>query len=408
MSLINENRLRNYPRIIAVVFTAVYGINALFRQGWNGGIGGLISFDFLTFYAIGRIYWSDIDKLYDVLNLFSVEQEIFLPTSLGGGGNIFSYPPYVALASSLFTLIPYNWAYYFWTLSSITFIALAVFLLSRYLVHPELIKDGLSYFQLLIISVSFFPVVWGLNLGQNHGLTLLLITGIIVFSFQEKWILAGISAGILSYKPHFALGFLIIWLVWRKYRALASFSFVAAIWFLSVIFTSGFEPYRSYINALPMLVELPYGVGRFLELSLFALIATILPRSALPVILLFNQILLVLSSMALAWVAYRLRDRPMDKRIPAFILALLYPFFVAPHILIHDMVILIPFFILWSQLSHSKDVLYAAIMVYFGSLFFIFITYPTQIALLALIPMGLLIVLFRDGSLISEKNPTHN
>jgi len=280
MSLINENRLRNYPRIIAVVFTAVYGINALFRQGWNGGIGGLISFDFLTFYAIGRIYWSDIDKLYDVLNLFSVEQEIFLPTSLGGGGNIFSYPPYVALASSLFTLIPYNWAYYFWTLSSITFIALAVFLLSRYLVHPELIKDGLSYFQLLIISVSFFPVVWGLNLGQNHGLTLLLITGIIVFSFQEKWILAGISAGILSYKPHFALGFLIIWLVWRKYRALASFSFVAAIWFLSVIFTSGFEPYRSYINALPMLVELPYGVGRFLELSLFALIATILPRSA--------------------------------------------------------------------------------------------------------------------------------
>jgi len=112
--------------------------------------------------------------------------------------------------------------------------------------------------------------------------------------------------------------------------------------------------------------------------------------------------------MALAWVAYRLRDRPMDKRIPAFILALLYPFFVAPHILIHDMVILIPFFILWSQLSHSKDVLYAAIMVYFGSLFFIFITYPTQIALLALIPMGLLIVLFRDGSLISEKNPTHN
>ncbi len=407
MSLINQERLKNYPRIIAIVLWVILFINTIFRHGWNGGIGGLISFDFLTFYAIGKVYWSDIDKLYDMLNLFSVEQEIFLPTSLGGGGNIFSYPPYDALASSLFTLIPYDWAFYLWTLSSVIFITTALFLLWRYLVHSELVQSGLTYAQLMVIAFSFFPLVFGLNLGQNHGLTLLLITGIIVFSFEEKWILAGISAGILSYKPHFALGFLIIWLVWRKYKALAAFSFIAAIWFLSVILTNGFEPYRSYINALPMLVELPYGVGRFLELSLFALIATILSRSALPFILLFNQILLVLSSMSLAWVAYRFRDRPMDARIPAFILALLYPFFVAPHILIHDMVVLIPFFLLWSQLSYSKHVLYAAIVVYFGSLFFIFITYPTQIALLALIPIGLLIVLLREGSLISEKNPTH-
>jgi len=408
MSFINQERLKNYPRIIAVVFTAVYGINVVFRQGWNGGVGGLISFDFLTFYAIGKIFWTDITKLYDWHTLFRVEQEIFLPTSLHGGGNIFSYPPYVALASSLFTLIPYDWAFYLWTLSNVIFITAALFLLWRYLVHPELVKSGLTYTQLMVIAFSFFPLVFGLNLGQNHGLTLLLITGIIVFSLKEKWILAGILAGILSYKPHFALGFLIIWLVWRKYKALAAFSFVAAVWFLSVIFTYGFEPYRSYINALPMLVELPYGVGRFLEISLFALITTILPKTVLPIILLFNQILLLLSSVALAWVAYQLRDRPMNERIPAFILAVLYPFFVAPHILIHDMVVLIPFFLLWSQLSHSKYVLYAAIVVYFGSLFLIFITYPTKIALLALIPLGLLIVLLRDGSLISEKNPTNN
>jgi len=408
MNFINQKRLTYYPRLIAIVYWAIFIINAILRRGWKGGIGGLISFDFLTFYAIGKIYWSDVDNLYNFATQFRVEQEIYLPTSLGSGGNIFSYPPYVAVISGILNFFPYDLAYLTWTLLSLIFISIAVLWLVRDLVHPELVNAGLSYPQMLVVTFSFFPVIFGLNLGQNHGLTFLLVTGIIVLSLKEKWYIAGFFGGLLAYKPHLVLGFLIIWLVWRKYKAIVAFLLVAAAWFFSVILTQGFQPYLDYLNILPQLAELPYGVGRFVELSLFALIATILPRDALNGILIFNQLMLIACSIGLAWIAYRLRDRPMDERLPAFILSLLYPFFVAPHILIHDMVVLLPFFLLWSQLSHSKHVLYAAIVVYFGSLFFIFITYPTEIALLALIPIGLLIVLIRDGSLISERNHTHN
>ena len=88
MRFVNQKRLTYYPRLIAIVLWTIFLLNFFLRKGWKGGIGGLISFDFLAFYAIGRIYWSDIDKLYDVLNLFRVEQEIFLPTSLSGAGGL--------------------------------------------------------------------------------------------------------------------------------------------------------------------------------------------------------------------------------------------------------------------------------------------------------------------------------
>jgi len=49
MSFINQERLKNYPRIIAIVIWVIFFINTIFRQGWVGRIGSHISFDFRHF-----------------------------------------------------------------------------------------------------------------------------------------------------------------------------------------------------------------------------------------------------------------------------------------------------------------------------------------------------------------------
>ena len=63
--IISDKRLKVYPRIIAMVFIIVFLTNNLSRECWRGGIGGYISYDFLTYYAIGKIFWSEAANLDD-------------------------------------------------------------------------------------------------------------------------------------------------------------------------------------------------------------------------------------------------------------------------------------------------------------------------------------------------------
>ena len=72
-------------------------------------------------------------------------------------------------------------------------------------------------------------------------------------------------------------------------------------------------------------------------------------------------------------------------------LALLYPFFATPYVLLHDLLILVPVFLL---LSADREVagrlLYAAIFTYFGALVLLLLGQRLNVALFVLIPAGLL------------------
>lgn len=397
MSFFNQRRLIIYPRIIAAVFAGFFIINAASRQGWKGGIGTLIGFDFLTLYAIGEIYLNDIEHLYDIPALYRVEQEIYTPTDLGGGGNIFPYPPYVASISSILTTLKFEWAFWLWTLFSILLTIVAVYWMQKYLVRKDLADAGITFFQLSIIIFSFFPYIFGLNLGQNHAISLFLLTGIIVFTLKEKWYLAGIFLGFLIYKPHYVIGFVLLWVVWRKYKALASFSVIAIVWVMTVVIDYGFHPFMAYIRALPTLMNITYGVSRFEEVTLFALVSTMFPPSASATIIKFSFFLIFIFVGALVFAGLKSRTLPITSRIPALIFALLLPFFIAPHVLAHDMVILLLVLLLWTQITLSQRPLYMAIIIYIGSFLLLFITYPTGIALLAIIPIALLILILFDS-----------
>ena len=219
--LINERRLRVYPRLVLLAVCVVQVFNVIFRQGWRGGLGQIIGIDFIILYASGSLYRTDIVHLYDFPTQMAVERWLIRPTVLPGSGP-FINPPFVALGYSVFTHLPLVWAFLLWSVLTLLFLFLAADLSVRYLTPPWLVRAGLTRSRLIIVLLSFLPFFEGFQAGQNHGLTLLLATGITVASLSGRWYLAGLSAGFLLYKPQFVLGFLIVWLIWREYKALAS------------------------------------------------------------------------------------------------------------------------------------------------------------------------------------------
>ncbi len=394
--LLNRRRLLNYPRLILAGIALALALNVLLGQGWLGMSGQVIGTDFVTLYSAGVLYRQDIHHLYDFAAQGQVQQELIYPTPLPGI-NFFTYPPHAAWLYSLLALVPFTWAFVLWTALTLLFIALAVYWLQRFLTPARLIDAGLGYWQLVVVALSFFPFVEGFQVGQNHGLTFLLVTGMVVFSVSGRWWAAGAMAALLIYKPHFVLGFLIVWLVWQKYRALASFTVVAAVVVASVVLSHGIAPYLAYLAVVPQLLEFPYQAGypAFLQLTPYGLLTTLLPYQALPGILVFTQALTVGLTVGLAWVAYRLRRRPESERSLALMLAILYPLLIAPHTLLHDLMGVIPFFLMWAQKEYTHRVLYAAVAVYLGAFLLPWPSHLFRLAFLSLIPMGLLAMQIR-------------
>jgi hypothetical protein len=272
---------------------------------------------------------------------------------------------------------------------------LAADLSVRYLTPPWLVQAGLTRSKLIIVLLSFLPFFEGFQAGQNHGLTFLLVTGITVATLSGRWYLAGLLAGFLLYKPQFVLGFLIIWLIWREYKAVASFTAVALAWAGVVVVSHGFGPYLAYLRTFDQTLWLPYieGWPAYLMTTPYGLLVTLFPQDWLSAILWFTRLLTVSASAGIAWFAYRCRDVSCSNRHPVLVFALLYPFFATPYVLLHDLLILVPVFLL---LSADREVagrlLYAAIFTYFGALVLLLLGQKFNVALFVLIPAGLLVL----------------
>jgi hypothetical protein len=389
---INERRLRVYPRLVLLVVCSVQAFNILFRQGWQGGLGQVIGLDFIILYTGGLLYRTDIAHLYDYPTQLAAERLLIRPTALPGSGP-FSNPPFVAWGYSAITHLPLVWAFLLWSVFTLVFLILAIDLSVRYLIPPWLVKAGLTRSRLIIVLLSFWPFFGGFHAGQNHGLTLLLATGITVASLSGRWYLAGFSAGFLLYKPQFVFGFLIVWLIWREYKALASFIAVALAWVGVVVISNGFDPYIAYQSTIHQILQLPYNAGwpAYLMTTPYGLLVTLLPQKLFAAVLFSTRLLTVAASVGIAWFAFRCRKISCSNRRPALVFALLYPFFATPYVLYHDLLILVPVFLL---LSADREVagrlLYAAIITYFGVLVMLLLGKKFNVALFVIIPAGLL------------------
>jgi alpha-1,2-mannosyltransferase len=393
MPFINSKRLRDYPRLIFVTTWIIEAFNVIFRHGWLGGLGQIIGSDFITLYGAGLVYRTDLGQLYGFSNQATVQQALIQPTPLPGL-NPYISPPYVAAFYSLFSAISLPWALIIWTILTILFTMVAVHNLIQLL--PEELKAKLGYWRLIIIVFSFFPFIEGFQVGQNHALTLLLATLIVTFTLSERWYLAGTMAGLMIYKPQMVLGLIILWIVWKKYKAITAFVMTALIWTGSIMILNGIDPYISYLNASRDFFLLPYieGFPGYLLVTIYGLLTSLFPINSLSMINIMSSFISVIIIIGFVWMTYKSKDLPILERTPVIALAFLLPIIATPYALLHDLVILIPVFVLWARYDNSRKLLFSVIVIYLGSLFLPLIAAVTKIAWVACLMLGLLCAIF--------------
>ena len=393
MKIINARRLRDYPRLMFITIWTILALNLLLRNGWLGGLGQIIGSDFITLYGAGISYIEDITHLYDFSSQAAIQQALIHPTPLPGL-NPYISPPYVAAFYSIFTHIHLPWALIAWTILMLVATMVAVHYLVRLL--PRSLNSTLGFWQLLIIVLSFFPFIEGLQVGQNHAISLLLMTLIVICMLSDRWILAGSLTGMMIYKPQMVLGLLIIWVIWRKYKALATFTIVASIWVGFILLLYGPTIYLTYLDISQNLILLPYlpGFPSYLLLTVFGFLSTIYPIESLSTIRLISTLYAGAFIIGIVWLAYKYRNKSILARTPVIVLAILFPLVATPYALLHDLVILIPGIILWARYSSSRYLLYAVIIIYLGGFLLPLLGAFSEIALISFLTIGLSIAIF--------------
>ncbi len=401
-AILNSRRLRAYPRLFLLATWSIVVANIVMRQGWLGGLGQIIGIDFIVLYAAGKLYVANVTHLYDFAAQLALQQQLISPTVLPGSGP-YSNPPYVAAVYALLTCFPLSVAFVMWSGFTIAVTGIASHLAHRFVMPKRLLDAGLTRGALFTILLSSFAFVEGFQAGQNHGLTLLLVTAICAASFSGRWLLAGTLGGLLIYKPQFVLGFLLIWLIWRRWKALTAFALVSALWVGSVLVSRGLQPFADYLGFSGQILALPYiqGWPGYLLVTPFGLLATALPSSAFPVALWVSRGLGAIMTMFLALFAYRVRKRPSETQHLALAMALLFPLIATPYVLLHDLLLLVPGFLLlaWDRLQ-AQRILYLAVAAYVGTLVAPVIGAALHLALPSLIPLGVLWLVSRQALVV--------
>jgi len=209
--LLTPWRLKWYPRSLLTAISVAFIFSVLSGSGAStvtGRLGG----DYAAFYGAGRIIAEgDFEELYNWKRqlasqegLFPGEKNSFLP---------FMYPPYVALAYSPLSLLPYRLSYVIHTL-----LLVGALLMTVHLVRPMIAQIDRHYLCAFTLLLLFYPVLRSVIGGQNTAVTLLLIAYSWRAVEDRHEFRAGFFLGLLLFKPHFALPLIGIYILSGRWR----------------------------------------------------------------------------------------------------------------------------------------------------------------------------------------------
>jgi len=183
--------------------------------------------DLPAFYAAGSIVLDgDIDQLYDA-GRQQVAQE-----ALGIDGYLaFAYAPHVAVAYAPLSALDFRVAYVVHTFAMAAAVVAAIHLLSD--VVPAIRRWR---WQLLAGCFTFVPLITSVGGGQNASLSLLALAVVWWSLAKDREVLAGIAAGLLMFRPQYALPVIGLLLLSRHWRAVAcAAAVIIATWFATAM-----------------------------------------------------------------------------------------------------------------------------------------------------------------------------
>lgn len=340
--------------------------------------------DFIAYYAGAHlVVTGHASHLYDfgalsrlqtsLLHPLVVREAILLP---------YLYPSFLAVLMAPLAALPYTFAYVLWlTVNCIAMVG-AMFVLEKYSG-----LTGRSAMVARLASIASLPVLLSLFNGQTSIVLLALFTLCFMAARSNHDLLAGAALALATIKVQYVFPFLLIFLIMRRWRLLAAFA-VSGLALLTLPMTFlGTSLNGGYLNSLLKATswQSQYGYAPARNDSLSGFLQLLLTSGPSNLIRLTFSLILV---TALCWAAWR--SNSLDG---PFGLAVTLALLISPHVLTHDLaLLLIPAAILLrSRGSNAWAVPALLTLGYFGVAIGYFLVYTThlQIATLVLIAFTL-------------------
>jgi Glycosyltransferase family 87 len=289
--------------------------------------------DLLVYYSASHLVLTGHGPdVYNLVAIKSVEASAFHALALPRTEAVFLYPPFVALALAPFASFGFGGTYLVWLALNGAVLAVVVRSLIRYLG----LRGGKAVLFTLG-SLSFFPVIATLFQGQVSILLLGALTGSFFCLRSGRDELAGLFLGLALLKPPYVLPFLVLLLVQRRWRTLSAFAITAVTLALIPMLFLGAKTDIDYLSLLRQAAGWHTTSGGFsprANENLWGFFHLILSGSFATLAQLSFSLAAI---VAVAVVAVRWSGRA-DVAFAATTLAALL---INPHVLIHDLALLL-------------------------------------------------------------------
>jgi len=357
----NGRRLRAHGTILALCLWSVYGWNVA-TPGLRDRNGNLKGTDFSHLYTLGSVALA-----HRTVDLYDADAQAELTArrvpAAAGTRYIPMYPPQVSIFFAPLAALPYGAALVIWLVLSALAYGLCCYAL--WLACPRLRNERWTVLLLAIAFPGFFHlIVW----GQTSAIALACFTAGFFLLRDERSFLAGLALGCLIFKPQLGIAAAFVFAYTRAWRVIAGgvLSAVAQLAVPAIYY--GAESLRAWMRAIgsvvykvPLLEPRPYQTH-----SLRIFWAMLIPGLTLPFALYVLSAFAILGLTAAVW-SHR-PALPLALRYSSLLLASVL---VAPHLIVYDLAILAPVFLLlsdWVIAQRPSSASYMKVALYLGYL----------------------------------------
>jgi hypothetical protein len=288
--------------------------------------------DFLSYYGGSHFVWSGHpSQMYDFNGLGTYEKHVVAPARLRDAVLPYLYPPFVALIFAPLAALSINAAFLIWVVISFLLLAGSLFAISR---QSRLSRDASILYW--VAGLSFLPAFVGLAQGQTSLLLLALTTAAVLGLLNRYPMLAGIALALALVKPPYVLPFLVVLLVSRRWKPLSTFVVAAAALVVAPSIALGLSVNSGYADTMRKasgwITQLGgwqpkwnHSLEGFFSLLAATPVSTILTYTADAAVL-----------ALVGWCAWNAADLEVPLAL-AVVAALL----MSPHVLVHDLSLLL-------------------------------------------------------------------
>jgi Glycosyltransferase family 87 len=298
----------------------------------NGNLKGT---DFLHFYTLGSLAIEHRgEALYDMNAQASLAARV-VPAATGVR-YLPLYPPQVSMFFAPFAYFPFPRALAsWWAISALIYAACCY---SIWRVCPNLSGYAGTVALLAAAFPGFFNLIaW----GQTSALALACFTIAFLCFRNQKEFMAGISLGLLIFKPQLALAAAIFFLSLGAWRVIAGAVVSAAAEISAGVLYYGGHPLLTWLRTLWQVPEMVHALEPrpYQTHSLRTFWSMLIPWSSIAFVLYIISAIVVLVWAIQVW-------KRSQSRGLCFSFLLLATVLVAPHLTVYDLVILVPAFLL--------------------------------------------------------------